>query len=565
MIAGSADYTDLPGPKKRHILIEPTRIISTASLLALLLPMGAVAGADEAVAQLDPARLEAEQVAIGAIVLNKQDVFDLSNPKENNALFRLANRLHIVSKDSLIEKQLLFRPGDLFSKRLTDETARILRSNRYFYDVSITPKNRQDGTVDLHIDTRDVWTLKPGFSYSRKGGENKTSVSLEELNLIGRGQQITFERSSNVDRDSSSFEFRDRHFGHSWTSVQLQVADNSDGDVRLVSVVRPFYALDTRWAAGGHVLDEDRQESLYQLGEKAAEYRHEQRYFSGFGGWSAGLRNGWVRRYTAGVIYDDNQFSDVIDGTLPAAIPADRKLVYPFFGVELLEDRFETTRNHDQIERTEDFLTGTRFLATLGWSDESFGADRDALLYSLSASRSFGDLAKSLLLLSANASGRVERGDVANTVIRVNARYYKQQSAKRTLFAAASATYGADLDLDNPVELGGDTGLRGYPLRYQSGDSKLLLTLEQRYFTDWYPFRLFRVGGAAFADVGRTWGDNPLGGESLRWLSDVGVGLRFAGTRTGSRSMVHFDIAFPLNGDASIDNVQILLESKRSF
>jgi hypothetical protein len=527
--------------------------------------MGPVARAGDAAEQPDPAKLEAEQVVIGAIVLEKHDVFDLSNPKENNALYRLANKLHIITKDAVIEKQLLFKPGDLYSKRLADETGRILRSNRYFYDVSITPKNHQDGTVDLHIDTRDVWTLKPGFSYSRKGGENKTSVNLEEQNLIGRGQQLTFARSSNVDRDSTTFEFRDRHIGHNWMSVHLSAADNSDGNSHFVSVVRPFYALDARWAAGGRVLDEDRVDTLYQLGEKAAEYRHEQRFVSAFGGWSAGLRDGWVRRYTAGIVYDDNQFSDVINGTLPAAIPADRKLVYPFVGIEILEDRFETTHNHDQIERTEDFLTGTQFSATLGWSDESFGANRDALMYSVSAGRSFGTLAKSVLLLSAKANGRIERGDWANALISISARYYKQQSEKRTLFASVAATYGDDPDLDNPVELGGDTGLRGYPLRYQSGHSKLLLTLEQRYFTDWYPFRLFRVGGAVFTDIGRTWGDNPLGGESLGWLTDVGIGLRFAGTRTGSRSMVHFDIAFPLDGDASIDEVQLLLESKRSF
>ena len=77
--------------------------------------------------------------------------------------------------------------------------------------------------------------------------------------------------------------------------------------------------------------------------------------------------------------------------------------------------------------------------------------------------------------------------------------------------------------------------------------------------------KLFRVGGAIFADTGRTWGDNPLGGESLGWLSDVGFGLRFAPTRTGTRSIIHLDIAFPLDGDPTIDSVQILLESKKGF
>ena len=140
-----------------------------------------------------------------------------------------------------------------------------------------------------------------------------------------------------------------------------------------------------------------------------------------------------------------------------------------------------------------------------------------------------------------------------------------RHSEKNSFFTTLSTTYGHKLDLEAPVELGGDTGLRGYPLRYQSGDSKFLLSIEQRYFWDWYPLRLFRVGGAVFADIGRTWGDHPIGGEELGWLKDVGFGLRFAPTRTGSRKIIHLDVAFPLDGDASIDDVQILLESKRTF
>jgi len=368
-----------------------------------------------------------------------------------------------------------------------------------------------------------------------------------------------------VDRDTSSFEFRDKHFGRSWTSVILRVADNSDGHSNLFQAVRPFYALDTRWAGGITAFDDDRSSTLYQLGEKVAEYRHERDYLSAFGGWSDGLQDGWVRRYTAGVVSDDNRFSEVIDATLPAAVPTDRKLVYPFLGVEILEDKFEKSANRDQISKTEDFLTGTSFSASLGWSNESWGAGLDALVYSLSARRSFGDLSDSAWLLSVNASGRYESGESRNSVLGFDARYYRQQTEKRMFFASTSLTIGSKLDLDNPVELGGDSGMRGYPLRYQSGKSKLLVTLEQRYFWDWYPFRLFRVGGAVFVDTGRVWGDDPLDGPSSGWLSDVGFGLRFAPTRSGSGSVVHLDIAFPLGGDDSIDDVQILLESKSSF
>lgn len=514
---------------------------------------------------LDPARLEADGAIIGRIVLNKQDVFDLSIPEENNALYRLANRLHILTKDSVIRNQLLFESGDVYSKRLVEETERILRRNSYFYDASIVPIERDNGSVDLQVNTKDVWTLKPGFSFSRKGGENSTLIKLEELNLFGRGQQVFIARSEDVDRDSTIFTFRDRNLGRSWTQLRAQYADSSDGHSNSISVVRPFYALESRWSAGFDVSDFDSERRLYQLGEKAAEFRHEQEYYSAFGGWSAGLRNGWVRRYTAGVVYDDNRFSETFDPDLPPAIPANRELVYPFFGIEILQDKFETVQNRDQIQRNEDFLTGLRFAATLGWADENVGADRNAALYWLSASGSFGDLSREAVLLSADASGRVESGDVVNSLLSISARYYKQQSDQRTFFATVTGTFGTELDLDNPVELGGDTGLRGYPLRYQTGTSKLLLTIEQRYFWNWYPFRLVRVGGAIFADAGRTWGDNPLGGRSLGWLTDVGFGLRLQPTRTGTRSIIHVDVAFPLDGDDSIDEVQFIIESKKSF
>jgi len=536
----------------------------TAVLItALLIMIVAVAKADDK--PVDEAQLEADATVIGEVVLEKSDVFDLTDERENSLFYRLVNKFHIVTKDEVIEKQLLLKAGDLYSKRLADESERILRRNVYLFDVSIAPVPKSDGTVDLHVSTRDVWTLKPSLSLSRKGGENKTTLGIHELNLLGRGQAVRIERTEDVNRDSNSFEFSDAHLGNSWVSAALLVSDNSDGHSNFLSLIRPFYALDTRWTAGATAFDDDRRSTLYDLGEAVAEYQHERDLFTAFGGWSAGLSDGWVRRYTTGVVFDDNRFSDVVDGTLQAAIPEDRNLVYPFLGFELLQDQFKTTRNRDRIDRTEDFFTGTRFAATLGFSKQSFGADRDAVLYRTSYSRGFGEFDKKSLLLSVWASGREESGNSKNAVVGFDARYYRPQSEKRLFFMTMRGEHGHDLDLDNPIELGGDSGLRGYPLRYQSGDASFLFTVEQRFFSDWYPFRLFRVGGAVFFDVGRTWGDNPAGGESLGWLRDVGFGLRFAPTRTGARKILHLDIAFPLDGDGSIDNVQILLESKKSF
>jgi hemolysin activation/secretion protein len=115
------------------------------------------------------------------------------------------------------------------------------------------------------------------------------------------------------------------------------------------------------------------------------------------------------------------------------------------------------------------------------------------------------------------------------------------------------------------VLLGGDSGLRGYPLRYQSGEGRWLFTAEQRFFSDWYPLQLFNVGGAVFYDMGATWGRDPLGAPSQGLLRDVGLGLRLGSSRSALGNVLHIDIAFPLDGGPGMSSVQYLIETRKSF
>jgi hemolysin activation/secretion protein len=73
------------------------------------------------------------------------------------------------------------------------------------------------------------------------------------------------------------------------------------------------------------------------------------------------------------------------------------------------------------------------------------------------------------------------------------------------------------------------------------------------------------VGYAVFADAGRVSGADPRAAPSLGTLYDVGIGLRLSSPRSSGRSVVHIDLAFPLNGDPSIDSAQLIIETKGSF
>lgn len=99
----------------------------------------------------------------------------------------------------------------------------------------------------------------------------------------------------------------------------------------------------------------------------------------------------------------------------------------------------------------------------------------------------------------------------------------------------------------------------------RQGDKMALLTVEQRYFTDWYPWRLFRLGGAVLVDLGRACGDAPIVRSENGLLMNVGVGLRVGNTRSGLERMTHIDIALPLDGGSDIKSIQFLVATEKCF
>lgn len=504
---------------------------------------------------------------IGNITIHNGDVFDASLPGENKRLFRLANKLHIETRPEVIQSQLLFKQGDRYLRTTLRESERILRSNNYLFDAHIVPVAYHDGVVDLEVRTRDVWTLKPAFNFGRKGGKNESSFEFEESNLLGWGKHFELSHSRDVDRDSNLVRYLDPHLLGTWNRLDATYSSNSDGKLRKFLLDRPFYSLRAPWSAGIDLTDWNRIDSRYDLGEVADKFRHEEQTMEMFGGWAVQLSDTWIRRLSAGIAYQRDHFAPVNDPLAAAVLPLDRKLVYPFMELQLLQDAYEERRNQDQIERTEDFYAGTLLRLRVGYASRDFGSDRDAIVLNAEASRSFGfgDDLKHTLVLAGEAETRIEHGELRNAQLTSMARYYWRFSESQLFYALLSSTVSEDLDADQQILLGGDNGLRGYPLRYQDGTARALLTLEHRVYTKYYLFRLFNVGGAVFFDMGRTWGRGNAGGASQGLLKDVGLGLRLGSSRSSFGNVIHIDLAMPLDGAGGIDDLQLLVGSKRSF
>jgi hypothetical protein len=522
-------------------------------------------GPRPAVAPPTFAELEAAQARIGDVRVVTRDIFDIDDPAEDRRPFRWANALHVKTRPEVVERALLFKSGEPVSVRLIEETERLLRSTTYLYDVRIRPLAVRDGVVDIEVATRDTWTLDPGLKAGRAGGTNTSSISLKEDNLLGTGVALGVSRINGVDRSGTQVDLAvDRAFG-SWTSVSLSRARNGDGRRDAVAVVRPFYALDARWAAGASFSRDARIDPVYDAGRSVAEYRRRENRGEVFGGWSAGLVDGWVQRWSLGTSLQDDGYAADPGRVAPARLPADEKLVAPFVRYELIEDRFEKLDNRNLIGRPEFFALGLAASVQLGRAMPALGSSRAAWVYAGSVGRGFEPLAGQLLTVTASAQGHQEDGRAHRQHLGLQARYYLPLSARWLVYAGASADVLRNPEPTELLPLGGDNGLRGYPLRWQAGTRRALFTLEERFYTDLFPLRLFRVGGAAFFDIGRAWGGDGAGRADAPWQRNIGVGLRFFSVRTAFNNVLHVDLAFPLDTDAGIKRVQLLVKTRASF
>jgi outer membrane protein assembly factor BamA len=202
----------------------------------------------------------------------------------------------------------------------------------------------------------------------------------------------------------------------------------------------------------------------------------------------------------------------------------------------------------------------------VGRSLGAFGATDEPWQVSANASRGFRfQQPGHQMLASANYSALLGSSSGDTRAMGGSVRYFAPQKEPLLFYFAASTDHVHSPNQADDLLLGGDNGLRGYPLRYQRGQHRTLFTFEERYYTDWYPLRLFRVGAAVFADVGRAWGSetpNPVNG----WLSDVGIGLRFLSARASFGNILHVDLAFPINrSDPTIKPYQVLVQTGKTF
>lgn len=506
---------------------------------------------------------------IQSIEFSRLQIFDENNPEEDNWLFRWANRLHILTRENIVDRLLLFEEGEQVEGHTLEETARILRSQNYFFDADLRFRSRCDDQVEVEVITKDTWSLTPNLSFDRSGGENTFTVGISDSNLLGLGKQLAIERGEDLDRISNEIAYTDPNVLGTWVRNQTVVTDSDDGSRQLFDLALPFYRLDSRRSWGVKLENQSRIDAQFFLGEEVTEVKHDIELGEISYGWSRGLIDGRYTRWSAGISYRRDRFASGPDLPPPSLFPVDRELSYPFLQLELGEDRFVTAFNLDEILRTEDLYLGYNLKTRIGYAAERLGSNQNRIVLEGSFSDTLHYDSRQLWQHSFSWAALLNQdsGHSEDVVLGYSTRYFFRQSDRWSFSAQMRGTYTNNLSRERALFMGGETGVRAFDNRLQSGSRNLVISLEERLYTDLHVLNLIRVGGAIFTDVGRAWTPGQPSGLDDPWLANIGFGLRLMSSKAASSRIAHIDFAFPVTNrnHPAVDSVQIAINVKSRF
>lgn len=164
---------------------------------------------------------------------------------------RTGNRLHLKSKKIAIQNLFLFKKNKPFNAMVIQETERIIRSQRFVNQVSITEKltSTKSDSVDVYVRVLDSWSTVPEFELST----SRVKLGVNERNILGTGHQFNylFTNRFSDGKDAHDFTYSVPNIKNSFTRTVFKYNKDLDNYYdKSILIERPFYSPLTKWAGG---------------------------------------------------------------------------------------------------------------------------------------------------------------------------------------------------------------------------------------------------------------------------------------------------------------------------
>lgn len=489
--------------------------------------------------------ISADNIIIDSVVIENGNIFDLSQPENSGILYRLANKFHIVTKKSVIERELLIREGDRFSREIADETERNLRALPYLWNARLSLDKSDEGDNILRVETSDRWTLAGGPSMSRVSGQTIYQIGFEELNFLGYGQHLTFDYFiREYKEDYATASFLERRLLGSRYQIYGYYNDDPEVGLKSVSLTRPLYSLNSRFGYGISFTDIDRQDKYHLSGIEVANNQYAGQVFSLSSTYRFGTYNSKVS-FGAGYSYRDINIHDrrILPG-VTVAFPSDSLCHGLSASLGITNLRYIKTRHINNFSKIEDFAISTGAGVGFGWIYDASSGDRMYRTVSFSVSHS-AHYKSSLLFFSFSRGCWFDGETDFRKTFSVSIKYYN--NGMDWLTPSIFGLYAEDDRRDGRLglNLGENSGIRGFPEYHAQGERLARLNVENRIFTG-LSLLTTEFGLVQFVDLGNVWrkGEEPRFKDIL-W--SVGLGLRIGTDRVSNAELVRIDLAYAGN------------------
>ncbi len=517
-------------------------------------------------------------------IIERLEVVRLPIVEPSDPWPNLVNYFHVVTQEHIVRQELLFAAGQKYDEEKIRESARNLRAMPLLFSTVriVAARGKSPGSTVVLVITKDLWSIRLNSNGNFGGGQfNWFYVTPSEQNLLGYNQQLSLHYYMDRDVEAIGQIYQvPRLLGTRLALSQMAAVriNHHSGDMEggwaSVSLQRPLFSIDTKWAYWAGISFDSGIDRFYQgtdyrrvvVDYGDTSYSLPQIYKHTNFNLSAGVARSFGHKYKTNLSagynlrsrkYELTQSYDLLPPDVKkayeqAAVPVQDQAGSLSAGVYFYEARYIRLHNIQTLGLTEDFRLGPSVSLEASWANPAFGFAQHSLRLDLNLGYRI-DILGDLLSVSMSAGARympshgmeavstswidqvyqVELENVSQSLwgigrLLVRLKYaYSQYSRTRTLYT-----------------LGGDSTLRGFATGFTSGQRLLNINLEFR--TRPWVIHTMHLGLVAFYDGGDAYGFSA--GEDFHYHQAVGIGIRWLFPQF-DKGTLRIDLGIPMGAD----------------
>lgn len=493
------------------------------------------------------------------------------------------NKFHTTTRDYVVRRELLQKPGDKYQKLLIDETARNIRLYAGISVVLVVAiRGSTPDKVRVMVITKDVWSLRLGWDLVyTNGGINRLALVPSEINVAGTQQTVALRYEMRPLSQSFAARFASRRlFGTRVTLSseagvhQSRASGQLEGSFAAIAVDKPLWSTQEDWAygasAGENVQVLRRYKNvalatyLADTGERVPWVYKERlltakTYVTRSFGW--GIKHDVTlgteatrKRYTASET--DGASDAAVREFLQENAPRGISRVFPYLSLRAYSTSFLRSFDLETLALQEDVRLGHDVLLKAYPVSSALGSDRSFFGFAASGRYTF-ELGDGYARAYASTLQEGIVGQNADAAVAGGLRVVTPRLPFGRFVVDGTMVNRYHNAQNQQTLLGSDTGLRGYTTSAFAGPSYATYNFELR--TRALPVKTVQVGGVLFHDVGAI-------GKSMTHLdahTAVGGGLRILFPQL-DRFVFRIDLGTPIE-DGKLGKSQLFVGFGQGF